>query len=147
MLQKGKTKNGGWLQTRIKEVSTSCQKLAEMFRAMLNPLFFGTVILCDSGWVGKSLAGRTAGRMLLHRIARVHSRLFGRTPCWEGVTITRVNYYAISARSLTTFNVCRPCSLFNALTSVPPRSTSKATLNALDDLANASSDSSPRIVN
>ena len=113
-----------------------------MFGAILNPLFFGTVVLCGAGWAGKSLAGR----MLLHGIVRVHSQLFGRL-FTEGVTITLVNYYAISARSLTSINVFRPCSLFNALTSVPPRSAPKATLNALDNLANASSDSSPRIFN
>ena len=33
------------------------RKLADMFRAMLNPLFFGTVVLCGAGWAGKSLAG------------------------------------------------------------------------------------------
>ena len=40
-----------------------------MFRVMLNPLVFDTVVLCGAGWAGKSLAGQ----MLLHGIARVHA--------------------------------------------------------------------------
>ena len=41
------------------------RKLTYMFRAILNPLFFGTVVLCGAGWAGKSLAGQ----MLIHGIA------------------------------------------------------------------------------
>ena len=52
------------------------KKLADMFRAILNPLFFGTVVLCGAGWAGKSLAGQ----MLLHGIARVHSHFLCHTP-------------------------------------------------------------------
>ena len=33
------------------------KKLADVFRAILNTLFFGTVVLCGAGWAGKSLAG------------------------------------------------------------------------------------------
>ena len=56
------------------------EKLANMFRAILNPLSFCTVVLCGAGRAGKSLAGQ----MLLHGIARVHYWFFGRSPYWGG---------------------------------------------------------------
>ena len=71
---------------------------------MLNPLLFGTVVLCGAGWAGKFLTGR----MLLHGISWIHSRLSYQTTHLPGVTIARVNYYAVSARLLTSINVFGP---------------------------------------
>ena len=89
------------------------KKLADMFRAMLNPLSFGTVVLCGAGWAGKSLAEQ----MLLHGIARVHAR----RRLNRGGTISRANYYANSVRSLTSVNVFWPMfPCCNVLTIMSP---------------------------